>query len=75
MAVEDGVIYAMPNIRLGSIELVDPGVTFANLYIFKQWKMTNEPAILIGMDALGVLDALVIDYRRHELQVRAPKRG
>jgi hypothetical protein len=40
------------------------------LYIFKQWKLTKTPAILIGMDTLGLLDTLIIDYRRHELQLR-----
>jgi hypothetical protein len=75
MAVEDGEIIATPAIELGSIKLVDPGVTFANLYIFKQWKLTTEPTILIGMDALGVLDTLIIDYRQHELQMRLQKRG
>jgi hypothetical protein len=35
----------------------------------------REPAILIGMDALGLLDTLVIDYRRHELQMRMLKAG
>ncbi len=48
-------------------------MTFADIYIFKQWKLPNEPAILIGMDALGLLDTLVIDYRRHELQMRMSK--
>jgi hypothetical protein len=32
--------------------------------------MTKEPAVLIGMDALGLLDTLVIDYRRRELHLR-----
>jgi hypothetical protein len=50
--------------------MMDPGVTFADLYIFRQWNLTREPAILIGMDALGVLDTLIIDYRRHELHMR-----
>jgi hypothetical protein len=27
---------------------------------------------LIGMDSLGLLDTLIIDYRRHELQLRMP---
>jgi hypothetical protein len=45
-------------------------VTFSDLYIFKQWRLTSEPAILIGMDTLGLLDTLIIDYRRHELQLR-----
>jgi len=30
---------------------------------------------LIGMDALGVLDTLIIDYREHELQLRTQKIG
>jgi predicted aspartyl protease len=75
MAVENGEIIATPDIEIGSIHMVDPGVTFADLYIFRQWKLTTEPAILIGMDALGVLDTLVIDYREHELQVRTKKIG
>jgi hypothetical protein len=73
MVAEDGEIIATPAIELGTIKMLDPGVTFADLYIFKQWKLIGEPAILIGMDALGVLDALVIDYRQHELHMRTPR--
>ena len=68
--VQDGEIIPMPAIEFGSIQIRDNGVTFADAYIFKQWKLLQEPAILIGMDALGLLDTLVIDYRRHELQMR-----
>jgi hypothetical protein len=73
--VQNGEMYPMPEIHLGSIQINDSGVTFADVYIFKQWKLLNQPAILIGMDALGLLDTLVIDYRRHELQMRMPKPG
>jgi aspartyl protease len=68
--IEKGELMATPAIGLGSITIHDPGVTFGDLYIFKQWRLTNEPAILIGMDTLGLLDTLIIDYRRHELQLR-----
>ena len=37
----------------------------------------KEPALLIGMDMLGVLERLVIDYRRNEVSMygdRAPSR-
>jgi hypothetical protein len=74
LAVENGVVIATPAIQFGAISMIDPGVTFADMYIFKQWNLTREPAILIGMDALGVLDALVIDYRRHELHMRTARR-
>jgi len=73
--VQNGVLMAAPAIQLGSIQIQDPGVTFADMYIFKQWKLTSEPAILIGMDTLGLLDTLIIDYRRHELQLRMMNAG
>jgi hypothetical protein len=68
--IQKGELMDTPAIGLGAITIHDPGVTFGDLYIFKQWRLTNEPAILIGMDTLGLLDTLIIDYRRHELQLR-----
>jgi hypothetical protein len=50
-------------------------VTTADMYIFQHWKMTSEPAVLIGMDVLGLLDTLIIDYRRKELQIRTRNGG
>jgi hypothetical protein len=73
--IEKGELMDTPNIGLGAISIRDPGVTFGDLYIFKQWRLTNEPAILIGMDTLGLLDTLIIDYRRHELQLRMLNAG
>ncbi len=68
--IQMGELRETPAIQLGAIQIHDTGVTFGDLYIFKQWKLLNEPAILIGMDSLGLLDTLIIDYRRHELQLR-----
>jgi hypothetical protein len=73
--VEQGELMSTPAIKLGAIQIRDPGVTYGDLYIFKQWKLTSEPAILIGMDSLGLLDTLIIDYRRHELQLRMLNAG
>jgi hypothetical protein len=71
-----GELIAAPAIAMGQILVRDSGVTFADIYIFKYWKMLNEPALMIGMDALGTLDTLIIDYRRKELQIRpAATRG
>jgi hypothetical protein len=68
--VQDGEVIETPAIEFGSVVIRDRGVTYADAYIFRKWKLTQDPAILIGMDALGLLDTLVIDYRRRELQVR-----
>jgi hypothetical protein len=50
-------------------------MTFGDMHIFEHWKMTNKPAVLIGMDVLGLLDTLIIDYKRGELQVRVRNSG
>jgi Aspartyl protease len=75
LAVENGELIATPAIAMGPIEIRDYGVTFADVYIFRHWRYTSEPAIMIGMDALGTLDTLIIDYRRKELQIRMAKGG
>jgi len=68
--IEIGEGYATPAISMGGISIRGSGVTFGDMYIFKQWHLTEQPAILIGMDVLGLLDALIIDYKRKELQVQ-----
>jgi predicted aspartyl protease len=73
--IQKGELRETPAIQLGAIQIHDTGVTFGDLFIFKQWKLLNEPAILIGMDSLGLLDTLIIDYRRHELQMRMLNAG
>ena len=68
--VQTGDRIATPAIVMGDILVRNAAMTFADFMIFTHWKMTAEPAMLIGMDVLGLLDTLIIDYRRRELQVR-----
>ena len=46
-------------------------ITFGDMYLFQHWKLTAEPTLTLGMDLLGSFDVLVIDYTRHELQIRS----
>jgi predicted aspartyl protease len=68
--VQTGEMFASPPIVLGGIEIRGARITYGEVRIFEHWQLTHEPAVLIGMDALGLLDALIIDYRRRELQLR-----
>ena len=68
--VQSGNRIATPSLALGDVMVRNPTMTFADFAIFEHWKMTEEPAMLIGMDVLGLLDTLIIDYRRKELQVK-----
>jgi predicted aspartyl protease len=75
--VQDADAIKTPPLRMGGIDESGSGieiqyrdVNFGDMRIFEHWRLNDEPAMLVGMDALGLLDALVIDYRRHELQIR-----
>ena len=68
--VQSAERYMMPPISLGSVEVRRGALSFGDMVIFEYWKLVREPAMLVGMDVLGVLDTLIIDYARRELQVR-----
>ena len=59
-----------PSIAMGEVLVRNAAMTFADFAIFQHWKLTEEPAMLVGMDVLGLLDTLIIDYRRRELQIK-----
>jgi len=67
--VQRGDRLVMPPIQIGDLTIRGAHITVGDMYIFQHWKMTREPALLIGMDVLGLLDTLIIDYKRRELQV------
>ncbi len=68
--IQEGEMIATPAIELGPIRILASQLTYVDAYIFKHWQLTTEPAVLIGMDALGQLDTLIIDFKRRELQIR-----
>jgi len=68
--VQGGEMFESPPIMLGRIEIRGARITYGEVRIFEHWHLTREPALLIGMDALGLLDELIIDYQRRELQLR-----
>jgi predicted aspartyl protease len=59
-----------PPIAFGNATISGVRVTFTDTAIFEHWQLSNEPALLLGMDVLGLLDVLVIDYKTKELHVR-----
>lgn len=71
--VQKGETFFAPAVDIGGLTVRGMRVTFGDIYIFDAWKMTEEPAILIGMDIIGLLDTLIIDYKRKELHLR-PRR-
>jgi len=68
--VDYGQTYSMPPIALGTLLIAGARVSFAGVSIFAHFQLSAKPALLIGMDVLGQLDSMIIDYGAHELQMR-----
>lgn len=69
--VQEGEAFEAPPVSIGDITISGMRVTFADFHIFNAWQMNEKPALLIGMDIIGLLDTLIIDYKYEELLLRA----
>jgi hypothetical protein len=71
---QDAQYYQSRPIQLGKITIQGARITYGDMRIFEHWHLIKEPAILIGMDVIGLLDVFIVDYRRHEILLR-PRGG
>jgi predicted aspartyl protease len=69
--LQNGEIHITPQMDFGGASVRGAEVTFSDFAIFKTFGLGEQPAVLIGMDVLGTLGEVTIDYRRQELQLRA----
>jgi len=67
--VEQGSRVRMPTIYMQRVQIRGAVLTFSDVHIFQHWRMTREPAVMLGMDVLGVLDQLIIDYKSRQLHI------
>lgn len=67
--IADGDVQEIKQASIGDMTLTNLEVIFADFHVFKLWGLDQEPAMLIGMDMIGVLERLVIDYRRNEVSM------
>jgi predicted aspartyl protease len=74
LPVSQGESHMASTIRLGDVNVNRVAITYGDFHIFRAWKLEDRPAMLIGMDVLGVADAIVIDFQRCELRVRRAAR-
>jgi hypothetical protein len=70
LEVETGDMMRAPPISVGALEFNFVNITYGDMFIFDRWKLNHEPVLVLGMDVLGTVDVLVIDYKMHLLQMR-----
>jgi hypothetical protein len=70
-----GTVRRVPPVYFGTTTIQALDVTFADFSVFHTWGLEKEPALLLGMDVLGTLADLNIDYQRQEVQLRTRYSG
>jgi predicted aspartyl protease len=67
--VVPGNIIRTPSFRMGSVAINNMHIVFGDFEVFEMWDVTDEPAIVLGMDVLGTTSAMMIDFTRGELRL------
>ena len=70
LEVETGDMMRAPPIEVGPLTFNYVNITYGDMFIFDRWKLNREPVLVLGMDVLGTVDVLVIDYKMRLLQMR-----
>jgi hypothetical protein len=73
--IEPGEIAAAPTISIGTLRINDVGVVYGDFHIFKIWDMQDKPAMILGMDVLGTVATLNIDFKNQNVYVGSMPSG
>ncbi|HLZ99817.1 MAG TPA: pepsin/retropepsin-like aspartic protease family protein [Steroidobacteraceae bacterium] len=74
--VEMGEILIAPPIVIDALRINDVAIVFGEFHIFNVWKIRDQPAMIIGMDVLGTVASLSIDFKNQDVYVGSlPARG
>jgi predicted aspartyl protease len=65
--VERGEIWEAPPLVIDALRINDVAVVYGDFHIFKVWEMQDKPAMILGMDVLGTVAALGIDFKNHDV--------
>lgn len=71
--IEAGRIVHSPLIAIGPLRVEGVDLIYGDFHIFKLWKLEHTPAIILGMDVLGTVNALGFDFRHHDLYVASAR--
>lgn len=73
--VEPGEIQTAPTISIETLRITDVAIVYGDFHIFKIWQMQHEPAMILGMDVLGTVSSLNIDFKNQTVYVGSAPAG
>ena len=65
--VVPGDAQVAPTIAISDLRIADVTLVYGDFHIFKVWKMEQKPAMIIGMDILGTVESLAIDFQHQDV--------
>jgi predicted aspartyl protease len=71
--VVSGDAQVAPTIAISDIRITDVTITYGDFHIFQVWSMQEEPALIIGMDILGTLQSMAIDFQHQSFMIGGAK--
>jgi hypothetical protein len=73
--VETGEIWRAPMIVIDALRITDVEVVYGDFHVFKIWDMQSTPALIIGMDVLGTVGSLGIDFKNQLVYLTSSTRA
>jgi hypothetical protein len=71
--VERGELWIAPAISIDSMRINDVQVVYGDFHIFKVWGMQDKPALIVGMDVLGTVGSLGIDFKNQDIYLTSSR--
>ncbi len=65
----------LPTVRIGSVQIDNLPIAFADLHTFEEFGMNDMPSMLLGMDVLRHFERVVIDFGRKQVSFQVPTPG
>jgi len=63
----------LPRLRVGTLNVPNWPVAFADLHTFRMWNLVDRPAILLGVDVLSRFETVSLDFALDEVRFRLPQ--
>lgn len=70
-----GPVHLLPRFRLGSLTIRNLAGILVDAHAFDTLDLADQPAMVLGMDVLGITEAIAIDFGRSELHLRLDGQG
>ena len=67
--VELGEMGLAPPISIESVRITEVSIVYGDFHVFKVWELTDKPAIILGMDVLGRVASLSIDFSNQTVYI------